>query len=201
MEEAGGGTLDGKPKEMEIVQEQDREGSQGSSSDSQENRESDLERTENAKQERRDLTPATVLPYAGPDADDLKREVDSVRRPRKSENLADARHVQIERAHLAKQGSNDRQARLDSRNQDHFQSSHGKKSGDSGHRVTAMIEQIEHERQLYPSHSQAHTMNIVHQDSYDDSYQPGMAPRVDRGFTIHDIGKQQRAERQGMESE
>ena len=88
-DEAGGAALDGKPQEMEIVQEQDREGSQGSSSDSQENRKSDQERSEKGKQERRDFTPESVLPCVGPNADDLKREVDSVRRPRKSENLAD----------------------------------------------------------------------------------------------------------------
>jgi len=96
-----------------------------------------------------------------------------------------------------KQGSNDQQARVDSRNKDQFQSSHGKKSGDSGRQVTAMIEQIEHERKLHPSHSQSNATNVVnmaHQDKREGPYQPAQAARVDRGFTIHDIAKKNKAE-------
>ena len=89
-DEVGSGTpLGGQPRQMEIVQEQDREGSQGSSSDSGENRDVGQARIEKVKKERGDLTPEPVVPFVGPKTDDLKKEVDSIRRPRKSEHLPD----------------------------------------------------------------------------------------------------------------
>ena len=64
-----------------------------------------------------------------------------------------------------------------------------------------MIEQIEHERTLHPSQSQANAMNAAHQDRPDGPYLPVQVPRVDRGFTIHDIAARNRGERQAMESD
>lgn len=69
-----------KRNEMEIVQEQE-EGSQGSSNSS---RQYDADRSKKSRKDRRGQTPESVLPVIGAKNDDLKNEVDTLRKSRKS---------------------------------------------------------------------------------------------------------------------
>lgn len=102
------------------------------------------------------------------------------------------RQVQLEQ--LEKQGrlEHTNTGQANSRNKDLLQSSQGKQSGDSDQQVTAMLEKIDKERKLNPSHSAANPMlQLRHETSdYSHRHQQHQAQmRVDRGFTIHDIEK------------